>query len=137
MAKPHLLESATDNWRMIEQTITIHREDAGGQGCSACIHAAGAPTCREALGQLCIAPQLNGPRGELDRLMRALGDSLGFRVDGEDPVPVAALRVEPGEVALTLAVARHCGGAELAAQAFDTLRSLLPDTDIYVDHATA
>ena len=38
----------------------------------------------------------------------------------------------PGEVDLRLAVARCHGGAALCDSAFQTLRSLLPDTDIYV-----
>jgi hypothetical protein len=120
---------------MTRTTIPIHDHDSPGDGCSACVHADHAPMCRAVLGQDCIAPQLSGPRDEVDRLMRALGSALGFRLDADQPIPVAALRVEPGEVELTLAVAPHCGGASLASQAFDTLRSLLPDTDIYVMHA--
>jgi hypothetical protein len=37
-------------------------------------------------------------------------------------------------VELQLAVDPRCGGAELADAAFQTLRRLLPDTDIYVTH---
>ena len=45
------------------------------------------------------------------------------------------LRVLPGEVELQLALSRRCGGNDLAERAFQTLRSLLPDTDIYVTPA--
>ena len=65
--------------------------------------------------------------------MAALAQRLGF-----EPGTVGlvrALHVQPGEVELRLAVHRHCGGAELADTAFQTLRGLLPDTDIYVTHA--
>lgn len=123
---------------MSRAPIPIHAADPSpAAGCSACLHTAQALTCRSALGQDCIAPRLDGPRPEVDRLMQALGDALGFRVDADDPVPVTALRVEPGEVELTLAFAPQCGGGSLAMRAFETLRGLLPDTDIYVGHARA
>lgn len=122
---------------MARPTITIHRQQSAGAGCSACAHDDAVAVCRAALGQDCIAPQLTGPHDEIDRLMRALAGALGFRLDANEAIPVAALHVEPGEVSLTLAVAPRCGGASLAAQAFDTLRGLLPDTDIYVLHAAA
>ena len=123
---------------MPRPTIPIHSQDSGSEGCGACVHGDdSAAVCRAMLGQDCIAPQLSGPRDEIDRLMGALAQTLGFRVDGPDAMPVAALRVEPGEVSLTLTVAPRCGGVSLAALAFDTLRGLLPDTDIYVRHAAA
>lgn len=116
--------------------ITIHPDrDDDDASCSACVHGRAETVCRAVLGQDCIAPELSGPRDQIDRLMSALAGALGFRLDAEEAIPVAALHVEPGEVALTLTVAPHCGGAGLAAQAFDTLRALLPDTDIYVRHA--
>ncbi len=121
---------------MAHSTIAIHAEHGHHAGsCSACVHGRAETVCRAVLGQDCIAPELSGPRDEIERLMNALAAALGFRLDVEEAIPVAALRVEPGEVALTLAAASRCGGAGLAAQAFDTLRALLPDTDIYVRHA--
>ena len=44
---------------------------------------------------------------------------------------VRALRVQAGEVELTLDYGRGCA-SDLAERAFQTLRGLLPDTDIYV-----
>ena len=41
------------------------------------------------------------------------------------------LRVQAGEVVLTLDYGRGCA-SDLAERAFQTLRGLLPDTDIYV-----
>jgi hypothetical protein len=125
-----------DNSPMAHPTITIHADQGDHPGsCSACVHGRAQTVCRAVLGQDCIAPELSGPRDEIDRLMNALAGALGFRLDAEEAIPVAALHVEPGEVALTLAAAPRCGDAGLAAQAFDTLRALLPDTDIYVRHA--
>jgi hypothetical protein len=74
--------------------------------------------------------------------MAALGRVLPHR---EEPAPqtddvsqanpwVHALRVEPGEVSLELRGATHCEAHHMADAAFQTLRSLLPDTDIYVRH---
>lgn len=104
--------------------------------CSACVHGDdGAPVCRVVLGDTCVAPRLTGPADQLQRLMMALAPVLGFeeapgRADGAGLV--RSLQWQPGEVDLQLAVGRHCGGAALADQAFQTLRDLLPDTDIFV-----
>ncbi|MBP6899073.1 MAG: hypothetical protein KBC73_03230 [Burkholderiaceae bacterium] len=104
------------------------------RGCSACVQASSGPVCRTVLGQACGAPTLSGPGQQLQRLLQALGESLGLPVQGQDNRVVRALHVQDGEVELTLAVAPQCGGAELADTAFQTLRRLLPDTDIYVRH---
>jgi hypothetical protein len=45
---------------------------------------------------------------------------------------VRALRLEDGEAELILTLAPRCGGQVLADCAFQTLRRMLPDTDIYV-----
>lgn len=117
---------------MPSPTIPIRVDPQAEQACPACVHAATASACRSAFGQTCVAPALIGPRAEIDRLMQALGEALGFRANAEDPMPVSALRIEPGEVELTLQVTATCGGRSLATRAFETLRRLLPDTDIYV-----
>jgi hypothetical protein len=99
-------------------------------GCGACLQSAGSgPVCRAVLGEPCEAPVLVGPADELQRLMTALAPVLGAL---ESSGLVRALHVQPGEVELQLAVRAGCGGAALADSAFQTLRSLLPDTDIYV-----
>jgi len=48
---------------------------------------------------------------------------------------VLSLTVQPGEVDLVLASRQQCGGAVWADLAFQALRRLLPDTDIYVRNA--
>ncbi|WP_088280820.1 hypothetical protein [Ideonella sp. A 288] len=76
-----------------------------------------------------------GPPDDLQRLVVALADSLGM-ADGQlDGTLVSSLKLMPGEVVLNLAVGPSCSGATLADAAFQTLRRLMPDTDIYVTHA--
>lgn len=104
------------------------------RGCAACLQARSGPVCRSALGESCGAPVLTGPAAELQRLLQALSQSLGLPVDGDENRIVVSLALGDGEVELRLAVDPHCGGAELADTAFQTLRRLLPDTDIYVTH---
>lgn len=104
------------------------------RGCAACLQASSGPVCRSALGEPCGAPTLHGPEAELERVLQALQQSLGLPVDGEHNRVVRALTLGDGEAELQLAVNPRCGGAELADTAFQTLRRLLPDTDIYVTH---
>jgi hypothetical protein len=68
--------------------------------------------------------------------MAALAPGLGISADANQGAVglVRSLQVLPGEVTLQLAVGRQCGGLALAEAAFETLRGLLPDTDIYVTH---
>lgn len=116
------------------RTIPIQSHQAAA-GCGACLHGDdGAPVCRSLPGDACAAPELSGPADELQRLMTALAPLLGRGEGAALPMDsrlVRALHVQPGEVALQLAVGRDCGAA-LADSAFQTLRGLLPDTDIYV-----
>jgi hypothetical protein len=124
---------------MRQGTIEIKAADPhpagdGAAPCGGCLHSAAGPVCRVAEGQACEAPQLSGPPEQLQRVMAALEAALA--TPGQ-PVSalVHALRLVPDdEVELTLNVAPHCSGVDLADRAFQTLRALLPDTDIYVRH---
>lgn len=117
------------------KSIVIHDADppASSSGCGHCPHAQAddARTCQTLRGEDSPPPQFSGPPAELQRLLAALGPALGFD-DGVGQGILRTLRVQPGEVDLQLAIGRHCGGAALADTAFQTLRGLLPDTDIYV-----
>jgi hypothetical protein len=115
------------------RTITIHDASAAAAvpACGGCLHdSRRGPVCRAMVDQPCEAPQLSGPADQLARLMAALSAQLGCAPDGAGLV--RSLRLQPGEVELRLAVPAHCAGAELTDTAFQTLRGLLPDTDIYV-----
>jgi len=116
------------------KTIAIHDAAPAATGCGTCLHStADGPVCTVVLGEGCAAPQLIGPADEVQRLLGALGRQLGYPADGAGLVQ--SLRIQPGEVELQLAVARCHGGAALCDSAFQTLRGLLPDTDIYVSPA--
>ena len=99
-------------------------------GCGGCVRSASdGPVCRSVLGEPCAAPTLTGPADELARLLKALEPVLGT---SEISGLVRALTVGDGEVELLLTLGADCGGAALADSAFQVLRGLLPDTDIYV-----
>lgn len=109
-------------------------QQAGGcapaTGCGGCLQGASSgPVCRELLGEPCAAPTLTGPADEVARLLTALTPVLGSM---ESSGLVRALTVQDGEVELQLALRADCGGAALADSAFQVLRGMLPDTDIYV-----
>jgi hypothetical protein len=111
-------------------TIPIQAVDDEGQPCGACLDSPAGPIC--APPQPCGDPELVGPRAEIERLLVALKAGM----DGALLSTVLlSLRIEPGEVELRLSVPQRCGGAKLADSAFQTLRRVLPDTDIYVTHA--
>ena len=113
-------------------TIPIH-SDHPVPGCGSCLHTVdSSPVCRAMVGDGGGVPQLTGPADELARLQRALTPVLGAL---QSSGLVRALHVLDGEVELHLAVRADCGGAALADDAFQALRSLLPDTDIYVQLA--
>jgi hypothetical protein len=109
---------------------------AAHPGCGACATSPNGPVCQAVAGGHGEPPQLSGPPGELARLMAALAPGLGISADANQGAVglVRSLQVLPGEVTLQLAVGRQCGGLALAEAAFETLRGLLPDTDIYVTH---
>lgn len=80
-----------------------------------------------------MAPLLSGPQDQLQRVLAALGQRLGFQAESPGLGGVRGLRIGAGEVELQLLLPpAHCGAAARAETAFETLRGLLPDTDIYV-----
>ncbi len=93
-----------------------------------------ATTCGSPADMACNHTELAGPSDELTRVLGALGRRLGFQPEAPERAGVRALRITPDEVELQLAWPARCGGAEFAETAFDTLRGLLPDTDIYITH---
>jgi len=108
-------------------------------GCSGCVSTASGPVCRSALpGEPCVAPELKGDSETLNRVMMALNAEVKDDTTGRGIVDlhwVKALRIGNGEAELTLSFAPACGpGKELSESAFQTLRRLLPDTDVYVRH---
>lgn len=82
-------------------------------------------------------PRLSGEPAQLRRVLGALEAALQARLGWRLPAGtwLRELRLEDGEafVAITPELGGACGPS--AEVAFDTLRRLLPDTDIYVGAA--
>jgi hypothetical protein len=83
------------------------------------------------------APRLSGEPAQLRRVLGALEAAVQARIGWRLPAGLwlRELRLDEGEayVAITPALGGACGPS--AEVAFDTLRRLLPDTDIYVGAA--
>ncbi len=121
------------------------------RSCGACLHSAAGPVCHiERPASAGAGPQLIGPPQQLEQLLQALHQALVLVEHAAHSTETgAAAETQPlavrdfihrlslveGEAELVLGVAPRCGGAQLADAAFQTLRRLLPDTDIYVSHA--
>lgn len=108
-------------------------------GCGGCVQGQTGPVCRSvALGEPCLAPALQGDGDMLRVVMEALNGVIE-PASGRGIVElhlVRSLRIANGEAELTVSFQAGCGGGrEMAEDAFQILRRLLPDTDIYVRHA--
>ena len=108
-------------------------------GCGGCLTSDSGPRCRSHVtGEACAHPQLAGQQGLIAQVLQALNRQVVDPDAGRGIVDlqwVRALRIEDGEAELTLSFAPVCGPAqELSESAFQTLRQLLPDTDVYVRH---
>lgn len=129
----------TDN-DPVSKLIPIHTDTTGASaGCGSCAASKASWACGESSFALVLAPTLIGPPDEVQRVMQALvhdlGSALGGEGDGTGLVRSLRLDTQIDEAELSLAVPAHCGGGRLADMAFQTLRRLLPNTDIYVSHA--
>ena len=108
-------------------------------GCGHCEPTEHGPACQGHLGgQPCMDPEFRGIESSLRRVI----ESLRAVVDPDagdnilDLHLVKSLRIEDGEAELTVTFPRGCGSAsQIAEDAFQAMRRLLPDTDIYVRHA--
>jgi metal-sulfur cluster biosynthetic enzyme len=108
--------------------------------CTGCAPDEGGQACHDVLGGLpCTAPRLAGPTDTLQRALHSLRQ-VAVGADGSrnivDLQLVASLRIDEGEAELTVTFPLRCGNAmQVAESAFQALRHLLPDTDVYVRHA--
>lgn len=137
LAAGHAVVSCTVHTGRVQRTtIPIQpAETAATPGCGDCLHSAAGPVCRADLAPSTGPAVLEGPSELLAAVMSALDRDLGLRDAGDLSATglVQGLSIRDGEAVLKLAVAPRCGGARLADTAFQTLRRLLPDTDIYVE----
>jgi hypothetical protein len=105
-------------------------------GCGRCMSdGQGERLCGVVLDRCEAAPELSGPPDQVSRVLSALVARTGCAPDGSGLVRRLLLR--EGEADLQLSVASHCGGVALADGAFQALRGLLPDPDIFVTFAAA
>lgn len=109
-------------------------------GCGSCLSSSSGPQCRaHVTGEACSHPLLAGRQDELLRVMQGLNRQVVDPDAGLGIVDlqwVRSLRIQDGEAELTLSFAPVCGpGKDLSESAFQALRRLLPDTDVYVRHA--
>ena len=108
-------------------------------GCGGCLASDSGPRCRSHVtGETCTQPKLAGRADQLQQVLQALNRQVVDPAAGRGIVDlqwVRSLRIENGEAELTLSFAPECGpGKDLSESAFQTLRGLLPDTDVYVRH---
>jgi metal-sulfur cluster biosynthetic enzyme len=107
--------------------------------CAGCVTSDAGPRCRaQVTGEDCLNPELAGRSEQLARVLDVLNREVIDPDAGRGIVDlhwVKALRIQDGEAELTLSFAPACGpGKQLSETAFQTLRRLLPDTDVYVRH---
>lgn len=115
--------------------IRIHPVEgtASGATCGGCTDAG--TGCSAVDGLPCLAPQLQGDAALLASAMAALRAVVDVESGGNlvDLHLVQALHIANGEADLLLTFPRSCGPSRLMAEAaFQVLRRLLPDTDVYV-----
>ena len=109
-------------------------------GCGGCVTSDAGPRCRsQVTGEACLHPELAGRTEQLAQVLQELNRQVVDPDAGRGIVDlhwVKALRIQDGEAELTLSFTPGCGpGKQLSETAFQTLRRLLPDTDVYVRHA--
>jgi hypothetical protein len=117
--------------------IPLRAEPAAADtpGCGGCHHGSQAD-CSAAM-PVVGEPQLLGPADRLQallaRMQPAIDTELGATV--EPGAWLRCLRLDDDEAEVTLAPGLACRAVGVASVAFDTLRRLLPDTDIYISTA--
>ncbi len=119
-------------------TLWLHPSH-DGESCGGCATVDDAPRCRAQLSaEPCRHPRLAGRADQLALVMQALDRQVIEPVSQRGIVSLAwvkSLRIEGGEAELTVTFPPSCGaGQRLADAAFQALRGLLPDTDVYVRH---
>ena len=80
------------------------------------------------------APQLSGDPARIGSLLAVLAPQMDalFGRPVSPGVWLASLSLSPGEARLALAAGLDCHAAAVAELAFDAMRRLLPDTDLYI-----
>ncbi len=117
-----------------DHTVWIQPAEAG---CGGCQPTAAGSVCVAQYGRPCERPELSGDPLQLARVLQALRQVSDGQTNLVDGRRFSALRLGDGEAELVLSFPRGCGGHKLLAEeAFQVLRRELPDTDVYVLHAS-
>lgn len=115
---------------MGHRCIPIHT--AAEAPCAGCHTSPGGPVCRADLGEPCLSPALQGPSSAVQQVMAHLQDAWFAEIGLPASGLVRALTLTADEADLTLTCGPRGAGARMADVAFQTMRRLLPNTDIYV-----
>lgn len=95
------------------------------------------PACAFQRRHVIVDPHLEGPSQRLQDIVQALQPLIVAELG--ETLPTGAwlrgLKVGDDEAVLTIAPDLACHGHVVATLAFDVMRRLLPDTDIYVGAA--
>ncbi len=117
---------------------TLWLQDAEASACGSCASGVTVPACGlPRPPTVCDDPALHGDAAALDRVLAALRtiDAPNGTGNLVDAGQIVGLHIGPDEAELSLAFAPRCGVHQQAAEAaFQALRRLLPDTDVYVTH---
>ena len=135
-ARGRNLPFMTEGSRVIEIRPTVAA--GAGAGCGHCGHASAAACEASPAGRPCADPELRGDPQALAHVLGALRTVLdeASSLSIVDARRVSALRLVEGEAELELTVSPRCGsGRRVFEDAFQVLRSALPDTDVYVRQA--
>lgn len=97
------------------------------------------PACEGLPPSLLVPTRLSGEPQRVNQVLDALVGAVQGHVAGIGPTSrwLRELRVDDTEAFVFIAPGLGCEGMESAEVAFDTLRRVLPDTDIYVSAAAA
>ncbi len=99
------------------------------------IHVEGA--CNGSPALRIVEPSLDGPQQQLQSIVSTLKPLVDAEFGNELPAGawLRGLHLSEGEATLTIAPDLACRGHAVATLAFDVMRRLLPNTDIYVGAA--
>ena len=121
MAAKQGVSHLRDDSPVSHTVIRIHSEES----------CAGRPTLQV------VEPELQGDAAQLQRVLAALKPQVDRAFETDTPMGgwLRAFRIGEGDAEMQLAPNLACMGLSVATMAFDTMRRLLPDTDIYVGEA--
>lgn len=94
--------------------------------------------CHVRRDMVVMTPSFQGPADRIESVVEALVPEVSAELGADWPTGawLRGLTLDDGEAVLTLAPNLACHGHIVATLAFDVMRRMLPDTDIYVGTST-